>query len=407
MKSLDQLKNQIGETIDEAREEILRLSAEIHSHPETGYQEFQAVKHITGVLKNHGLSVKECYGNIPTSFRAEAVKSGKKEGPVVAILAEYDALDGIGHGCGHNVIAACAAGAFLGASSVMDRLDGSVCLIGTPAEEGGAGKVKLLENGAFDDVDFAVMMHPSGADGNLSGRGGRAACTLKVTFWGKGAHSSAPRNGINALNAVISLFCQIDMMRPTFEIQDNINGIITKGGTAANAIPETAECQFCIRAATMKRIRELIDFIRICTDNAGRLTGARGDVFEGAISAERYPNRPMCESFKRNMESLGVTMHWADSGRLYGSSDIGNVSIRLPAIHEYLSITDDPQIQAHTAAYARAAQSEKADEICILGAKGLAMTACDILSDKGFREEIRAYHKAQVPEFYQKSRGNE
>lgn len=400
MESLEQLKSQIKAAVDKEKEEILKLSREIHSNPELGYEEFHAVKYMTGLLRKHNYSVKEYYGNIPTAFRADAAGAGKKKGPVVAVLAEYDALNGIGHGCGHNVIASCAMGAFLGLSSVMEKLEGSACIIGTPAEEGGAGKVKLLENGAFDDVDFAVMIHPSGADGNISGRGGRAACNVKVIFRGKGAHSSAPQNGINALNAVINLFCQIDMMRSVFEVQDNVNGIITKGGTAANVIPDEAECQFCIRAATMKRIKELIALIKSCAANAENLTGARGSVLEGAISAERYPNRPMCESFKQNMESLGVSMHWADPGKLYGSSDIGNVSIKLPAIHEYLSITDDSRIQAHTVEYAGAAESQKADEVCILGAKGLAMTACDILFDKAFQDEIRAFHRHQVPDFY-------
>ena len=400
MESLEELKEKIKEAVDGNKEGIIRLSREIHSHPELGYEEFHAVKYISGFLREHNYEVKESYGSIPTSFRADAKGAETKKGPVVAILAEYDALNGIGHGCGHNVIASCAVGAFLGLSSVIEKLEGSVCIIGTPAEEGGAGKVKLLENGAFDDVDFAVMIHPSGAEGNISGRGGRAACSVNVSFHGKGAHSSGPQNGINALSAAIHLFNQIDMMRAVFQVQDNINGIISKGGTAANVIPDEAECQFCIRADTMKRIKELIVLIKTCAANAENLTGAKASVTEGTISAERYPNRPMCESFKANMENLGVPMQWADPGKLYGSSDIGNVSIKLPAIHEYLSITSDSGIQAHTVEYAEAAKSQKADEVCISGAKGLAMTGCDILYDKEFQEKIKAYHKQQVPDFY-------
>ena len=194
----------------------------------------------------------------------------------------------------------------------MKELPGRISIIGTPAEEGGAGKVKLLANGAFDDVDFALMMHPSGGGSNLVGRGGRAACTVRVDFTGKGAHSSAPQNGINALSAVISVFNQIDMMRPTFDPQDNINGIVTNGGAAANIIPASAGCAFCLRADTMKRIEVLIDLIKTCVANAEKLTGAKGQVAWDDISAERYPSRPMCQAFKDNMHELGIEMTWPD-----------------------------------------------------------------------------------------------
>ena len=194
------------------------------------------------------------------------------------------------------------------------------------------------------------MMHPSSGGSNLVGRGGRAACSVKVHFTGKGAHSSVPKNGINALSAVIHVFQQIDLMRPTFDPQDNINGIISNGGSAANVIPASADCEFCIRADTMKRIEELIDVIKLCVRNAEQLTGAKADISWGEISAERYPNRPMCQAFKDNMETLGIEMKWPDPKAQYGSSDVGNVSIKIPAIHDYLSITDDKTIQAHTKA---------------------------------------------------------
>lgn len=400
MSELKQLKDKISMYIDQCNLDLLELSAQIHSHPELCYQEVQAVDFMKAMLNKYGYDVQESYGDIPTSFRADS--KNKKSGPTVAIMAEYDALKDIGHGCGHNIIATCAVGAFLGLSSVIEELEGNVCIIGTPAEEGGAGKVKLLRAGAFDDVDFALMMHPSGANGNLSGRGGRAATNVNITFYGKGTHSSAPQNGINALNAVISVFNQIDMMRPTFDVQDNINGIITKGGIIPNGIPELGECKFSIRAATMKRIEELVAFVEMCVENAERLTGAKAEIIKGEISAERYPNMPMCECFKNNMETLGVMMHWADPNKLYGSSDVGNVSIKLPAIHEYLSITDDASVQAHTSAYTEVSKSERANEVCILGAKGLAMTACEILFSKEFQVEIKQHHKEQVPAFYTK-----
>ncbi len=391
------MKRLIQEYVDSIRTEILELSHNIHANPELGFEEYRAVGFMSGMLTAHGYHVREEYCGIPTSFRADA---GNADGPTVAFLAEYDALNGIGHGCGHNIIASCAMGAFLALAAVAETCGGRVSLIGTPAEEGGAGKVKLLDKGGFDDIQFALMMHPSGGGSNLVGRGGRAACSMTVSFYGKGAHSSVPKNGINALSAVISVFNQIDLMRPCFDPQDNINGIIRSGGTAANVIPEFASCEFCLRADTMLRIRELIDVVSLCAENAQRLTGAKAEIVCGDISAERYPNKPMCEAFKQNMEAIGIDMSWPDPKKQYGSSDIGNVSIKIPAIHDYLSITNDAAIRAHTSAYAKASITPEADDVCIKGAKGLAMTGYDILSGADFREAINAYHAEQIPAFY-------
>lgn len=395
-------KCQIVTAVENARESLKNLSDRIHENPELGFQEFQAMRFISETLEKHGFSVQHGYGGLETSFRADAKGSG--DGSTVAFLAEYDALNGIGHGCGHNLIAASSVGAFLGLASVLDKLRGNICVIGTPAEEGGAGKVRLLANGAFDDVDFALMMHPSSGGSNLVGRGGRAACTVKVNFYGKGAHSSVPKNGINALSAVIHVFNQIDMLRPTFDPQDNINGIISNGGTASNIIPPFASCAFCLRADTMKRIEELIKVIEKCVSNAENLTGARGELFWDDISAERYPSIPICQAFKENMRQMGIEMSWPDPNRQYGSSDIGNVSIKIPAIHDYLSITDDKNVQAHTVEYSAAAATPEAFEVCMKGAKGLAMTGYDILSNPEFQREILDFHDQQIPDFYKKNR---
>lgn len=396
--AMSKAKAAIVQTVEQAREDLVQLATSIHENPELGFEEFKALDFISGTLEKHGFTVQKGYGGLATSFRADA--GSKENGPTVAFLAEYDALNGIGHGCGHNLIAACSTGAFLGLASVVKELPGRVSIIGTPAEEGGAGKVKLLANGAFDDVDFALMMHPSGGGSNLVGRGGRAACTVKVEFQGRGAHSSVPKNGINALSAVINVFNQIDLARPTFDPQDNINGIISNGGTTSNIIPAFASCAFCLRADTMKRIEDLIELIKVCVANAERLTGAKGTVSWDDISAERYPSKPICQAFKDNMAVMGIEMTWPDPKKQYGSSDIGNVSIKIPAIHDYLSITDDKSIQAHTKEYTAASITPQALDVCIKGAKGLAMTGYDILSDRTFQEEILKYHEEQIPEFY-------
>lgn len=395
---MNQQKKRIIEKIDSLRPELLTLSHQIHANPEIGFQEHKAVAFITEFLNNHGFEVQGNYCGLETSFFA--VKKGNGQGPRITFMAEYDALRGVGHGCGHNIIAACSVGAFAGLAEVISEYPGEVSIIGTPAEEGGAGKVLLLERGGFNHSDYALMMHPSGGGSNLVGRGGRAATTIHVSFHGKSAHSSAPSNGINALSAAIHVFNQIDLMRPTFQIQDNINGVILEGGTAANVIPELARCEFSLRAETMLRIETLIDLVKCCIGRAETLTGAKAEVEVEPIYAERYPNKPMCSAFKDNMESLGITMSWPEPGKLYGSSDMGNVSIKIPAIHDYLSITDDKTIMAHSKAYAAAAATEQADEICLLGAKGLAMTGFDILESQEFRDEINRFHEEQVPKEY-------
>ena len=396
---MNEQKAKIVQYVDSIAEELGQLARDIHDNPELGCEEFKAVEFISTVLENHGFSVQKGYAGLPTAFRADA--PGKGNGPRVAFLAEYDALADVGHACGHNLITACSVAAFLSMAQQISDFEGSICLIGTPAEETYGCKVTMLENGGFDDVDFALMMHPSSAGSNLVGRGGRAACSVKVDFHGKGAHSSVPKNGINALNAVISLFNQIDMLRPTFDPQDNINGVIPFGGTAANIIPPYAQASFCIRADTMKRIDELVAIIVRCTENAERLTGARAEINIGQTSAERYPNRPMNQSFKDNMAELGIEMTWPDPKMQYGSSDIGNVSIKMPAIHDYLSITDE-NVAAHSAGYTAISASPEAIEIALKGGKGLAMTAIDILSSKEFQAEILEAHDKQVPDFYKK-----
>lgn len=402
---MERLKAAIQSTVDHMGEDLIHLSHRIHDNPELGFEEYQAVEFITELLGRYGFEAERNYCGLSTSFRVR--KKGRNgDGPKLAFLAEYDALRGVGHGCGHNIIAACAVGAFLGLASQMDRFDGEISLIGTPAEEGGAGKILLLERGGFDDVEYALMMHPSsgGPEANLVHRGGRASGTVKVIFHGRSAHSCFPAGGINALNSAISVFNQIDMMRPCFEAQDNINGVILEGGTASNIIPERAVCEFCIRAETMKRAEELREMVKDCVRRAGELTGARAEIETDRIYAERYTNLPICNAFKANMENLGVDMYYPDPNKQYGSSDIGNVSIKIPSIHDYLSISDSRSLQAHSKEYARAAAEPEADKVCILGAKGLAMTGADILTDGDLRREIWKYHQEAVPEFYKRGK---
>ena len=393
---MNDAKQKVCERIDQLADRLVRLSHDIHSHPEVSLTEHKSAAFIAEMLREQGFAVTVGVGGLDTAFVAH--KEGRTKRPHIALLAEYDSLPGIGHACGHNVIATCALGAFLGAAAVVDEFEGTISVIGTPGEEADGGKIILLEAGIFDDVDFVLMMHPS-AGKSLVGRGGRAATSVDIAFTGKSAHSSAPGYGINALNAVLSTFQHIDMLRPTFAMQDNINGIITNGGLAANIIPGEASCTFSLRAETLKDLERLAQKVTQAANAAASLTGAVPEIKVHRMYAERYPNKPMGAAFKANMAELGEEMEWANPTGMYGSSDIGNVSIKLPAIHDYLWIAP-AGVNSHNIEYTEHAASPRADEIAIKGAKGLAMTAVDILSSKAFQDEIRKAHLEQVPAEY-------
>lgn len=395
---MEQLKQQAMQTIDALQAELISLSHNIHDNPEISLTEYKSSAFIAEVLRKQGFEVQLGIGGLDTAFIAS--KQGKGPGPHIAFLAEYDSLPGIGHACGHNVIATCAVGAFLGASAVMDQFAGRVSIIGTPGEEADGGKIILLEAGIFDDVDFALMMHPSSGR-SLINRGGRAATGIDIKFTGKSAHSSAPGAGINALNAVLATFQHIDMLRPTFQMQDNVNGIITNGGLATNVIPGEAACSFSLRAETMLDLEKLAEKVRLAAESAALLTGAKLEFDLHRMYAERYPNLPMCEAFRANMAVMGEEMEYANPKGMYGSSDVGNVSIKLPAIHDYLWIAP-AGVNSHNIEYTAHSNSPRADEICIKGAKGLAMTAIDILGSSEFQAKIREYHRQQIPDGYKK-----
>ncbi|QZY55913.1 M20 family metallopeptidase [Crassaminicella profunda] len=389
-------KKMIGEKIDGVKDELLDLTEKIHAHPEVAFEEYKASGWMIDLLRTHGFLVDEKIGGLDTAFRARF--KGKKDGPKIAFIAEYDALPKIGHGCGHNIIATCSVGAAIGLSKCMKDLAGEVILMGTPAEEGGGGKIILLENNEFNDVDYALMIHPTSSR-SIIGRGGLAATRVTVEFRGRAAHSSSPERGINALSAVIQTFNGIDALRPTFDMKSNINGIITKGGDAANIIPEYARSDFSVRARTLRELEKLVQKIKQVVKASEILTGAKATVGIERMYAERYPNMAIAETFKENMKVLGEEMGYPDPNEKVGSSDIGNVTLKIPAIHSYLKIAEDT-MNAHSIEFAHAAISERAKEVAIKGAKGLAMTGYDILTNEGLREKIKKEFEEKVPKVY-------
>jgi amidohydrolase len=388
------MKDKIYQEIDNLKEELLNLSKKIHENPELCFEEYKSSKFIKELLRKHDFEIEENSGGIETAFKARF--KGKIKGPTVAFLAEYDALPEIGHGCGHNLIATASVGAALGLSKLMKDLPGEIVLMGTPAEEGGGGKILLLEEGEFDDIDFALMAHPSTQA--LIGRGGLATTGVDLKYRGVSAHSAAPEDGINALQAVIQTFNLIDSIRAQLPFKTNINGIITKGGTASNIIPDFASCDFSVRTRTFDDLKTVVAKIKNTVEAVEKLTGAKAEVTIEKAYAERYPNLTIGEVYKKYMEDQREEVDYPDPYAKIGSSDIGNVTLKIPAIHAYFKITEK-DIASHSTNFTEAALTDEAHESTFKTSKALSCTGYEILTDTKLREQILKEYSEKVPKY--------
>src|SRR5438552_2979936 len=320
-----------------------------------------------------------------TAFKAElGGKSSKR--PRVAILAEYDALPGLGHGCGHNLIGTSAIGAGLALSEVIPELEGSVWVLGTPAEESAApnsgGKVHMVNAGIFSDVDAAIMFHP-GTETAVTLDSSLAARGFEFSFHGKAAHAAgSPEEGINALDAVVNLYTAVSMLRQQMRSDVRIHGIILHGGAAANIIPDYAAIRYRTRANDSAYLAEVVERVVACAEGAARATGCRLEWQEYMPGYENtMPNSVLQELMVDNLRSLGleVSTQRRRSGR--GSTDFGNVSRRVPGVEARIAITDDWDVPGHSIGFREAAGSDQGKQAMLNAAKSLAMTAIDLLSD--------------------------
>ncbi|MBC7092521.1 M20 family metallopeptidase [Candidatus Bipolaricaulota bacterium] len=379
------MKDRIWQRIDEIEGELWDLALRIHAHPELGFQEHRAAAWLTEALERGGFRVERGIAGLPTAFRA--VHPAEKSGPRLAILAEYDALPELGHACGHNLIAAIAVGAALGLAPFKQDLPGALIVLGTPAEEGGGGKIKLIEGGLLRDVDAAMMVHPS--DQTLVDRGSLAITEIQIEFRGKAAHaSSEPDKGINALDAVIQTFNALNALRQHIKDGARIHGIITDGGQKPNIVPEHAAAQFYVRAADNEYRDELVDKLRRCAEGAALATGA--EVAFRKVGHEYKairPNMALARAFRRHIEALGYPVEEPLGG--VGSTDMGDVSWEVPAIHPYVRIAPG-EIPGHSRAFAEAARSESARRATVAAAKAVAATCLDLWTDPDLFREVRA-----------------
>jgi amidohydrolase len=379
------------EKVDEYKEEMINLSKKIHDYSEVAFKEHLSSAELEDVLEKYGFIVQRGVGSLPTAFKA--VYKGKSEHPSIAFLAEYDALPVIGHGCGHNLIAPQSAFAAIALTKVLEEFHGTIVVMGTPAEETVGGKIILVDEGAFDDIDYSIMAHPSSV--NEVGRKSTAITGIHIEYFGKSAHSSAPELGINALKAVINTFTSIDLVTQTLPEGINTNGIILDGGKADNIIPDYASCQFTVRAKTRDDLLIALEKIKEIVKASEILTGAKGKMEIEPIYAERYPNMTMELRYKKHMEFLGEEVNIANPVGKFGSSDIGNVSIKMPVIHSYFKIME-VAVNAHSKDFTELATSDNAFNGMIKSCKALAMLGADLIEDKGFRETAYEEYEREV-----------
>ncbi|MEK7370324.1 MAG: M20 family metallopeptidase [candidate division NC10 bacterium] len=392
--TLDAAKNRIAEAVERLADDLERLSHRIHENPELCFKEEKAAAWLTELLETQGAVVERGVGGLPTAFRATI--AGQGPGPTIAIMAEYDALPSIGHACGHNVIATSGVGAGAALAAALRPLPfpGRIQVIGTPAEEGGAGKVRLMEAGVFKDVDAAMMIH--GRPGTQIWRPSLGIIKVSCEFFGRAAHASSwPWRGINALNAMIQLFVSLDAMRQQLRPEARIHGVITKGGDQANIIPEHTAAEFYLRAPTRDYCKELLRRFEGCAQGAATATGCTVTVTPDPIIHDPLkPNVTMATLFGQNLERIDFPVDPDDGQAGYGSTDCGNVSQALPTIHPYIRISPDG-IPGHSREFAEWAKSPLARKGMVAAAKTLAMTALDLLADpEALRKAKEEFAKA-------------
>jgi amidohydrolase len=363
--------------VDRLADELEGLSHRIHAHPELAYQEVQACGWLGDFLAAQGFKVEPGVGGVDTAFRA-TIETG--DGPTIAILCEYDALPGIGHACGHNVIATSGAGAGAALAAVRAQLPkGRIQVIGTPAEEGGGGKVKLIRSGVFRDVDCAMMIH--GFDRTLLHQDLLGIVRGTFEFSGKASHASAdPWEGVNALDAVIGMYNAVSMLRQQVRPDCRIHGIITNGGAAANVIPEYASAIFYVRAPRIDTMWDLFKRVTAAAEGAAKATGCTLKVTQhDSVYEPMKSSRVMLDLFAANMKMVGLAEGPAIPDRL-GSSDVGNVSQVIPAIQPMIAIAPTG-MAIHTREFADAAVKPLARAGMVAAAKTMALTALDLLAD--------------------------
>jgi amidohydrolase len=368
------LKEQIIAAVSCQREAALQISHEIHSNPELGFQETRASTLLCEYLDTHGFRITRGIAGLPTAFQADY----GSEVPAIGLMAEYDALPEIGHGCGHNLIAAGSTVAAVSAKAVVNAHGGRISLFGTPGEEGGGGKILMAKAGVFNDLDAAMMVHPGMRD--IACPEVLAARTVKVEFFGNAAHASVnPEKGINALDALLFTFNAISSLRQHIPDAARIHGIITDGGHAPNIIPAYSAAVLMVRAPDNGYLEELSARLIDCCEAGAKASGARlkYEWIEHCYAALVH-NRTLAGIFQKNMEMLGRDYVLEARGERFGSTDMGNISLQVPSIHPLVAIAP-PGSAIHSPLFCQAAISSSAERGLMDAATALALTTTDLI----------------------------
>jgi amidohydrolase len=381
-----ELRERIEKRVNDLTPRLFQLAESLFAEPEIAFQEHKSVRKLAALVGEFGIEAEIGSYGLPTALHAHA---GKSTGPQFAFISEYDALPGLGHACGHNLIAAIGAGGFLALASVIEELDGGVHLIGTPAEEGGAGKQYIVEAGGFGGISAAAMVHP----GNVNRAFGRGVGLrhVHVVYHGRAAHAgAAPHLGLNALDGVVAGYQAVAYLRQHILPTDRIHGVITDGGEAPNVVPKRAAAHFFVRSADLDTLDLLVNRVVAALEGAALSTGTRAEI---KLDAEPpyYPLQPNDALLTRFVTNLGGRREFNPRSTATigaGSTDMGNVSQVVPAIHPNLQICP-PNVSTHTAAFPPYTRTPEGEAAIRDGALGLALTAVDFLSDAEFRAEVR------------------
>jgi amidohydrolase len=377
-------RSRIERDLDALADRLRELSAKLHAHPELRFEEHRAAAWLTEAVEAQGVVVERGLASMPTSFRAR-IGAGS---PRVAILAEYDALPELGHACGHNLIAAGALGAFLALAQQRAAIGGTVELIGTPAEEGGGGKIKLLDAGVFEGVDAAMMFHPF--DRDLLAHVTLASVYLDLRFSGTPSHAAiAPWDGQSALTACMDTFRLIDAQRVHFRDGVRVHGYISDGGQAVNVIVETASAEFSVRARDERELGRVVAIVERCARGAALASGVELELTTRQGYKDLVTNLPMARRFGVHAGRLGRAFGETDERVGAGSTDMGDVSHAVPSIHPWVAICGRDETTCHQRAFAECAIRERGVDAMLLAAKAMALTAIDLIEDEALMDDVR------------------
>ncbi|MEX2356345.1 MAG: M20 family metallopeptidase [Thermaerobacterales bacterium] len=388
-----EVQQRLGRYLEQEGGRLIATARWIWENPELGYEESEASARLAALLRDDGFAVEAPLAQLSTAFRAVYRGQTGPDYPRFALLAEYDALAGIGHACGHNLIGTATVAAALALRHAWPEIPAEVQVIGTPAEETEGAKVLLADRDVFTGLSAALMFHPGAGRANTY-KAALACRSLRIQFHGRPAHAAgAPWQGVNALDAMIQFFVNAGLLRQQLQDDTRLHGIITHGGEASNVIPAFTEADYLVRADTVGRLNEVYRRVKACAEGAGLATGCRVEFVEGVTYADVLENRALSEVFQRHAEPLGYVF---DPPRHQpgGSTDFGNVSRRCPALHAYLNIAPGG-VGGHTVAFREAANSDQGYKVMLDAAYAMAATVAELAGDVSLQARVWADYQQQ------------